>query len=384
MRIGNVKHYLGWLLILLCLAQSSCKSSEDDEITTTVEDQDEDATTQTINNSYVYKLPVIFHVLYSEANNETQYVSATRLKIILSRINELYQGNVYGESENINVKFELAKYDEKGNKLATPGVEYVKWTGEYPIDATEFMSDQTGKNVKYIWDPNEYINVMMFNFKSPDDSSSELLGISNMPLTVKGDSSLSGLEEINISSIKKSQLQYAYCSSINSKYINSESTRYTNKGKSSYQYQSTDINVTLAHELGHYLGLHHVFAETKKQNGYDYAETCFDSDYCKDTPSYNRKEYNDYLYYYLSQHSTGSSIDINDLTKRTNCDGETFESANILDYAVGLGYKISADQKYRIRHVLYNSPLIPGPKVSQGTRSASTDKELNLPITIVK
>ena len=109
MRIGNVKHYLGWLLVLLCLTQSSCKSSEDDESTTTVEDQDEDATTQTINNSYVYKLPVIFHVLYSEANNETQYVSATRLKIILSRINELYQGNVYGESENINVKFELAK-----------------------------------------------------------------------------------------------------------------------------------------------------------------------------------------------------------------------------------------------------------------------------------
>jgi zinc-dependent metalloproteinase lipoprotein len=87
-------------------------------------------------------------------------------------------------------------------------------TGEYPIDVSKFMSDNTGANVKYIWDPNEYINVMMYNFKTSSDAQSTVLGVSHMPYTVKGDSALAGLDTVNVSTIRKSQLKFAYCSSI--------------------------------------------------------------------------------------------------------------------------------------------------------------------------
>jgi len=63
-----------------------------------------------------------------------------------------------------------------------------------------------------------------------------------------------------------------------------------------------------------------------------------------------------------------------------------------MDYAVSLGFQISADQKYRMRHVLYYSPLMPGPKknganrntrVKEG-RNVQEDQPLQLPITTVR
>lgn len=61
--------------------------------------------------------------------------------------------------------------------------------------------------------------------------------------------------------------------------------------------------MTLAHELGHYLGLHHVFAEEKNDKGYTSIDDCQDTDYCEDTPSYNILEYNKMLTQYIKQKS---------------------------------------------------------------------------------
>lgn len=50
--------------------------------------------------------------------------------------------------------------------------------------------------------------------------------------------------------------------------------------------------VTLAHELGHYLD--YIMSLPNQDNG-----TCEDTDYCKDTKSYNKQEYDsncDYIY----------------------------------------------------------------------------------------
>ena len=377
-----------YIFLLFCFTFFSCNQDDGLERKTqnVVVDEDDDDTQTTIDDEYIYRLPIIFHVLYQNAEDATQYVPVSRLQAIVRNVNELFQGGVYGKSERIRVHFFLAQYDESGKKLITPGVEYVKYTGAYPINPKEFMNDNSGKNVKYIWDPNEYINVMLYHFTK--DKDGQTLGVSHLPYVSKSDSTISGLESVRQKHLTKRNLNYAYCSSINSTYINSESTRYTlsDKGRRGYQYVSTDVNVTLAHELGHYLGLYHTFSENKAHGGYEAVDDCHDSDHCKDTPSYNKVAYDSWLNDYL-KNAPSKNIDIKELVKRENCEGQQFESTNIMDYAIGYGFCLSPDQKHRIRQVLYYSPLIPGPKKNRSTSRAAkeeSDEVLDLPIRTIK
>lgn len=114
------------MIALTVLSFASCKDTEGsigDPIISHGQDRDTDIIT---GDDYVYHLPVIFHVFYS---NTTQYIKYTRLKEILSNVNELYQGDVYNyqmdtiPSENLHILFELAEKDESGKRLSTPGVE---------------------------------------------------------------------------------------------------------------------------------------------------------------------------------------------------------------------------------------------------------------------
>lgn len=380
------KHIVLWLLFALCLGLTACGG--DDGLVST--DKSSLVTdTIEIDSNYEYQLPVIFHVLYKNQSDASQYIPAARLKNLLQYVNEIYQGGIYGESENLHLKFVLAEKDEKGKKLGTPGVEYVKYDGDHPIDVNAFMSDNTGANVKYIWDPNQYINVMMFNFKS--SSSNEItLGISHMPHTV--DNRVEGLDNVNTQYIAKSKLPYPLCSSINSTYAAQasngsyfESDRYTDDNHVAHTLSTADVVVTMAHELGHYLGLYHAFTEKEKDGSYQPVDSCGDTDYCKDTPSYNRIEYNNYL-----ETLTINGSDPNMTRKmlsRSSCDGKTFESDNIMDYSLTMGFQITADQKKRIRNVLYYSPLIPGPQKNNiNTRTRATDDShpLDLRFTIIK
>ena len=77
-------------------------------------------------------------------------------------------------------------------------------------------------------------------------------------------------------------MEYPHCVSINSNYI------YVNSNNE--YYYTTDVYNTLAHELGHYLGLHHAFSEDG-----DNTDLCEDTDYCTDTPTYNITKYTEWI-----------------------------------------------------------------------------------------
>lgn len=383
-----MKYYI-YLFLLLCSVLGACNDDNDGlakKSYSQVVDEDDDDTKATLNDDYFYQLPLIFHVLYQDIDDPTQYVPVSRIQSLVVHLNELYQGHIYGESENIRVRFFLAQYDEEGHRLKTPGVDYIKYTGKYPIDVQEFMNDNNRKYVKYLWEPNEYINVFLYHFSS--EKNAQTLGISHLPYVVKGSTSLEGLETIQRSYLSKKDLSFAYCTSINSTFINSESTRYqlSDKGKSGYQYLSTDVNVTLAHELGHYLGLHHTFTEKKVNGNYEAIDECFDTDYCKDTPSYNKVDYNKWLNEYL-RFMNKRQVDMKRLVMRNNCAGETFDADNIMDYAIGYGFRFTKEQKNRIRQVLYYSPLIPGPKKNRSKSRAlrhEDDEVYQLPIQTIR
>lgn len=391
-----MKHYI-WLIWTLCILGLSSCSKEADFYSDNEQDRDGDVIT---GDDYVYHLPVIFHVLYQDADatnasgNKSQYIPYSHLKALLDNVNDLYEGALYslntqeGASENIHVKFEMALYDENNKKLSTPGVEYIHYNGEYPIDCDTFMKAKKKKG-KIIWDPNEYINIMVYNFKNTQ-TNTITLGISNMPYKANGLPELEGLEDGGSSSImSKSNLSFEYCLSLNSCFIYDESTRYTDpahgSGKDGYKYISTDANVTLAHELGHYLGLHHVFSEQKGDNGLEPADNCNDTDYCTDTKSYNKLAYDNWKSTYLQAHEEKKDYDMKELIKRNNDQGDTWNSDNFMDYAISLSYRFTPEQKERMRQVLYYSPLIPGPKKNRNfdkqTR-ANDDKIIDLPICL--
>lgn len=309
-------------------------------------------------------LPVVFHVFYADENDATQKVPAERLRQVLDNVNRLYQG-VFSGAGNANIRFLLTPVDGSGNRLDEPGVEYIKLKeSEYPIDPYVLMNDKSGKYKQYMWDPNRFVNVYVYHFKQTKTNGTTL-GISHMAISAKGEHELEGLLAVQARHLTLDNLPTPFCVSVNSKFVNDESNRYKDwPNLHILRIHPADFNVTLAHELGHYLGLFHVFGEEKGE----YIDGFKDTDYCKDTPTYNKVAYDKFLAEYLQTHNA-QTADLNELLKRTGSDGKTFNSNNIMDYAISLGHTFTQDQTKRMRHVLNYSLLIPRP----GSRSRGVD-----------
>lgn len=350
--------------ILLCVLFATC--SDDSNPVPTDDTPEESVKPGLVGNTY--QVPVIFHVLYADKEDEKQYIPASHLTQLLQKVNDYYDGKtLYAGGEkgiDMDVDFLLASHDEKGNKLATLGVEYIQ-VPDVEISCEEMMQDKS--YLKYMWDHNRYINVVLYHFAAVQNGV--ILGISNMPYSVAGDHELAGLATVSQGYMLKNNLNHPHCVSLNSLYAYEKSENNLPN--------SSDFAVTMAHELGHYLGLHHAFNEYPKEH------CAADSDFCPDTPPYDREAYEAELMAILEE-ANGAPVSIMEVVKRDDCKtGQSFNSYNIMDYEISFADRLTNDQRKRIQHVLQYSPLRPTPRnaLSKAATKA-VEGELDLPIIL--
>lgn len=299
-------------------------------------------------SGYFYQLPVVFHTLYSDASDPNQYITAERLAEVVDYCNQIYSQ----EGNDMNFELVLATEDPDGNELDEPGVDRVYMLNSVYDEADFLSSEDSSLNSLIVWDCNSYINIYTYTF-----TTSSHLGISILAYTNQDDP-LEGLV------VGTPYYQYNDPSYVHGVHLNN-TYAYVD---ASANYNSTDFKSTMAHELGHYLGLYHPFSESD----------CSETDYCDDTPNYNYELYTEELTELVK---SSKNLTFYDLTLRTACDGAQFSATNIMDYDYCYFSGFTADQKTRVRHVLENSPLIPGPK-NEGTKGSADDNTIPTPIVM--
>lgn len=302
-------------------------------------------------DDYVYRLPVMFHVLYNDKEDEQQYVKEGHLAKILTGVNKLYDSN------HMNVEFEMARYDDKGNLLDEPGVmrHEVSFTDYLPEDFLRSDNQDNRQYADYAQNLRRYINIYIFQFKE-ESKEHVTMGLSNLPVmpTAHPLDSLYTTDQAN---------GYSYLTAPWGCLINNQ---YIYEWQEANTYNPNYIVNTVAHELGHYLGLLHTFS----------AEECEMDDACDDTHISDYTNYVSYISEYIKQQTALGikTFKMADLAVRKDCKTlEEYQAHNIMDYAYCFNDEFSHQQFLRTRQVLQYSPLVPGPKLVEYTITRSVN-----------
>ena len=350
-------------------------------------------------DSVMYEIPLIFHVITNpediakkdaqnndnDPNNDYTKVTGSSLQKLVEQVNQLYSGNPpypkammkgkeYNRAglTNSRIRFVLATKDPDGKRLSPSGITSHDMT-ERSLDPAAVMQDKKGGTYHSMSYPiSRYINVYVFPFKPGKDVGQITLGISHLPYLVT-EHKLEGLGTWD--RVIKGFDNYNHCIVLN--YQQFENRVKETQSISRIHETLTPAAVTLAHELGHYLGLGHVFAEKKSEGEtsvLQLTEECIDSDFVDDTPSYNRIAYNRVMSEQIaalesSQGSTAQSV-LTSLLARDLCDGRFNQTSfNLMDYEVSYNDRFTPGQISRMRQVLYYSLTVPGDKLVSPTRS---------------
>ena len=202
----------------------------------------------TIDDTSIYEISVVFHVIHSgEAVGTGTNIPESRIKTQIRILNEDYRRkkntrgyNTHPQGADANITFKLAEKDPSG----TPSTGIVRVQGNKTLWN---LSDQYELKNLSRWPSNKYLNIWICNLDT-------YLGYSSFPVS----STLDGLP-FNSDSLTDGVI-------INYKYVGESPL------SSKYNYGRT-----ATHEVGHYLGLVHIWGQN--------TEDCSDTDYCNDTPT---------------------------------------------------------------------------------------------------
>ena len=207
-----------------------------------------------------YVIPIIFHVISDGDSIGTEpNLSAAEINQQVLQLNKDFankSNSPYSVATDAQIQFVLAKTDTLGNILAEPGIERINRTtkGWLSYKDVGWRASYVSDTIKpgSIWQAKRYLNVWLV--PRITNEKNELLGFATFPVS----SNLPGLYDGETDSTAGVVVQTGTIGSTFSPF---------NCGVS---YGS---GKTLSHEIGHFLGLRHIWGDAD----------C-GTDYCGDTP----------------------------------------------------------------------------------------------------
>ncbi|MCX7551538.1 T9SS-dependent choice-of-anchor J family protein [Xanthomarina sp. F2636L] len=196
----------------------------------------------------VVNIPIIFHVITNTAGDANDLPAS----IIQAQINQLnidfrnLAGSTHPSAADAEINFIPAMVDPSGNPLPEPGIDRV-----YGYAGAQSQATMNG-GIKQatVWDRSLYANIWTANL------SGGLLGYAQFP----SNSTLPGMPADGGSALTDGVVVLA--GSVGS---------VSNPGTAA----PYNLGRTLTHEVGHWIGLRHIWGDTS---------SCTNDDYCADTP----------------------------------------------------------------------------------------------------
>jgi len=198
--------------------------------------------------SIITTIPVVFHILTDGVGNEN--LSEAVIQAQIDQLN-LDFGNGAGSSYTVatdtEVRFCLAQQNETEVTMFEPGINRITDYNDGPFSMSDF--ENTIKPATQ-WDPTRYLNIWV------SDLSAGLLGYAQFP-------SNSGLSGLNTNGGGANTDGVVVASFTVGSVLNPGPGGPYNLGR------------TLTHEVGHWIGLRHIWGDSG---------SCSNDDYCADTP----------------------------------------------------------------------------------------------------
>ncbi len=266
----------------------------------------------------IITIPVVVHVIHNgqaigTAPNINDAQVQSQIRVLNQDFRRMlgtpgYNNNAVGA--DVQIEFVLAKQDPNGNP--TNGIDRINMCQD------SWSETDINKTVKplTIWDPNQYMNMWTVKF-----TNDILLGYAQFPNS-------SGLQGIN-----------TYEGDANTDGVVSS---YDVFGSSDFSSSFTlatpyDKGRTMTHEVGHFLGLIHIWGDVGSR---DTGKDCSGTDYCDDTPQAGWENYD-----CLSIYNSCPAYPGNDMNE------------NYMDYTNDACMNIfTQNQKDRMLAVMDNSP----------------------------
>ncbi|MEZ4776815.1 MAG: M43 family zinc metalloprotease [Bacteroidia bacterium] len=257
----------------------------------------------------ILTIPVIVHIIHNgESVGSGTNISWAQVASQIEVLNEDYRRmlgtpghNTHVNGADIEIEFCLVTLDPDSNTLAEQGVERIN-RNDLALNTPPYTVSYCKSNIQpqTFWDPNRYMNIWTV------DLANDYLGYAQLP---------------NSSTLPDLATSYGSGSTDG---VVIRPTSFGRVGNLSAPY---DKGRTLTHEIGHWLGLWHIWGDGN----------CGVDDYCSDTPTAEAPNYG-----CPSSHFSCGSMDM---------------VANYMDYTDDVCMNIFTNcQKTRMRTVMENSP----------------------------